>query len=99
MGAGTTTANSNLSATLLDNGNLVLRIVNLDGSPGRTLWQSFDYPTDSILAGMKLGFNYITKRNMSLTSWSAEDKYSGVFTMEWDIMALQLVIGQHGVII
>lgn len=36
-------------AKLLDSGNLVLT----SGS-GRVIWQSFDHPTDTVLAGMKL---------------------------------------------
>ncbi|XP_027169255.1 receptor-like serine/threonine-protein kinase SD1-6 [Coffea eugenioides] len=41
---------SNTTATLLDNGNLVLRAPG-----GNTVWQSFDYPTNKWLQGMKLG--------------------------------------------
>jgi len=33
------------------------------------LWQSFDYPTDSLLPGMKLGVNRKTGHNWSLVSW------------------------------
>nr|XP_027123995.1 G-type lectin S-receptor-like serine/threonine-protein kinase At1g67520 [Coffea arabica] len=38
------------TATILDNGNLVLRAPG-----GNTVWQSFDYPTYVWLQGMKLG--------------------------------------------
>ena len=43
-------ASNDTAATLLDNGNFVLR----EQSTGRQLWQSFDYPTDTLLPGMKL---------------------------------------------
>ncbi|KAK1578755.1 hypothetical protein Q3G72_032921 [Acer saccharum] len=39
----------NTSATLLQSGNLVLHEINSDGSAKRLLWQSFDYPTDTLL--------------------------------------------------
>ena len=36
---------------LLDSGNLVLR----DENSGISLWESFDYPSDTFLPGMKMG--------------------------------------------
>jgi hypothetical protein len=49
------------------------------------LWQSFDYPTDTLLPGMKLGFNTKSGHNWSLTSWSnEEDPASGSFTLGMD---------------
>lgn len=78
-------ANSNSSATLLDNGNFVLRELNLDGSVNRTLWQSFDYPTDTILPGMKLGINFKTRHQWLLTCWmSKEAPSSGSFAIGGD---------------
>ena len=58
----------NTSVTLLDTGNLVVSEVNSNGSIGRSLWESFDDPTDTLLPGMKLGVNHETSRNWSLTS-------------------------------
>ncbi|XP_031108544.1 cysteine-rich receptor-like protein kinase 10 [Ipomoea triloba] len=67
----------NTTATLLDNGNLVLQ------SPGgRTLWQSFDYPTNTWLPGMKLGwFGLKTPRphQRFLTSWTAQQNPAFTF--------------------
>ena len=37
---------------LLDSGNLVLR----DGNSGTSLWESLDYPSDTFLPGMKMGW-------------------------------------------
>lgn len=42
---------SALIGDLLDSGNLVLRYSNNNESSG-VLWQSFDYPTDTLLSGM-----------------------------------------------
>ncbi|XBI26248.1 hypothetical protein VPH35_051011 [Triticum aestivum] len=51
-------------AVLLDNGNLVVRD-QANSSP--VLWQSFDYPSDALLPGARLGFDKDTGKNVSLT--------------------------------
>ncbi|XP_039020099.1 S-locus-specific glycoprotein S13-like [Hibiscus syriacus] len=43
---------SDTKLVLQDSGNLVLQGTN------KVLWQSFDYPTDTFLAGMKLGVSH-----------------------------------------
>ena len=57
---------------LLDNGNLVLRDEN-DENSENYLWQSFDYPSDTLLPGMKLGWDL--RRNLSrhLSAWKSYD--------------------------
>ncbi|KAM3706936.1 hypothetical protein ACJW31_03G188000 [Castanea mollissima] len=88
----------NTSVTLLDTGNLVVREMNSNGSIGRTLWESFDHPTDTLLPGMKLGANRKTGHNWSLTSWLAEDDpASGAFTLEWEPNTRRLVMKRRGV--
>ncbi|KAI7748481.1 hypothetical protein M8C21_009304 [Ambrosia artemisiifolia] len=73
----------NASVTLLDSGNLVLRELHLDGSVKRVLWQSFDYPTDTLLPGMKLGINLKTGHRWSLTSWRNDELPAvGLFTLD-----------------
>ncbi|KAL2462692.1 G-type lectin S-receptor-like serine/threonine-protein kinase CES [Forsythia ovata] len=79
------TSSINSSATLQDDGNFVLTEVNPDGSMNRTLWQSFDYPTDTFLPGMKLGIDFRTGHRWSLTSWvSYQVPSSGSFTIGGD---------------
>ncbi|XP_065878008.1 G-type lectin S-receptor-like serine/threonine-protein kinase RKS1 [Euphorbia lathyris] len=69
------------SARLLDSGNLIL----VRGGSGRVLWQSFDYPTDTQLPGMKIGRNKKTGIEWSLTSWkSADDPGIGEFSVKMD---------------
>ncbi|PHT47233.1 hypothetical protein CQW23_11441 [Capsicum baccatum] len=81
----TPTAATNLTAVLLDNGNFVLRELNPNGSVKGTLWQSFDYPTDTLLPGMKLGINLRTGHEWSLTSWvNHQLPASGSFTFGLD---------------
>ncbi|KAF6156813.1 hypothetical protein GIB67_017347 [Kingdonia uniflora] len=59
-------------AELLDSGNFVLRDVN-DGNSTSYLWESFDYPSDTLLPGMKLGWNLKTGLNRYLSSWKNYD--------------------------
>ncbi|KAJ8534467.1 hypothetical protein K7X08_016195 [Anisodus acutangulus] len=59
-------------AQLLDTGNLVVRDVN-DHDPDNFLWQSFDYPSDTLLASMKLGINLVTGLERYLSSWKSDD--------------------------
>ncbi|KAJ8532413.1 hypothetical protein K7X08_012336 [Anisodus acutangulus] len=57
---------------LLDSGNLVVKEAG-DHNLGNFLWQSFDHPTDTLLAGMKLGRNFATGTEVYLSSWKNEE--------------------------
>ncbi|KAH0699830.1 hypothetical protein KY284_014045 [Solanum tuberosum] len=59
----------NSTAQLLDTGNLVLK----DSSNGRVLWESFQYPTDSLLQFMKMGTDKRTNTTTLLNSWGSPD--------------------------
>ncbi|KAJ0716181.1 putative non-specific serine/threonine protein kinase [Helianthus annuus] len=87
---------SNMSATLQDTGNFQLK----NETDNRILWQSFDYPTNVLLPGMKLGSDLRTGRNWTLTSWLS-DKIPdfGDFTMSWETYGayyLELLIRKRG---
>nr|GEU32533.1 G-type lectin S-receptor-like serine/threonine-protein kinase CES101 [Tanacetum cinerariifolium] len=76
----------NASVRLLDSGNLVVQELYPDGSIKEVLWQSFDYPTDTLLPGMKLGTNLKTGHRWSLTSWrNSELPADGSFTLTGDL--------------
>nr|ABG29323.1 Receptor protein kinase, putative [Solanum bulbocastanum] len=82
-------------ARLQGSGNLVLQ----DETQNRTLWQSFDHPTNTLFPGMKLGYNLTTKQNWTLTSWlSSYIPASGAFTLSLESIqdAFQLVIRRRG---
>ncbi|KAF5728768.1 Receptor kinase 3 [Tripterygium wilfordii] len=65
---------------LLDTANLVIREANNNDADGY-LWQSFDYPTDTLLPSMKLGWDLNTGLNRYLSSWrSSDDPASGDFS-------------------
>lgn len=58
-------------AQLLESGNLVL-IRKKDMYGPSYLWQSFDFPTDTQLPGMKMGWNLSSRLNRYLSSWKSE---------------------------
>ncbi|KAL0399325.1 UNVERIFIED_CONTAM: G-type lectin S-receptor-like serine/threonine-protein kinase [Sesamum radiatum] len=71
-------------AQLLDSGNLVVKEANDDYSE-KYLWQSFDYPTDTFLPGMKLGWNFVTGYETYITAWkSNEDSGMGDYAYHLD---------------
>ncbi|CAN1775085.1 G-type lectin S-receptor-like serine/threonine-protein kinase At4g27290 [Linum perenne] len=57
-------------AQLLETGNLVIRdSSDRANNPQVFLWQSFDFPGDTFLPGMKYGLDLRTGLNRALTSW------------------------------
>ncbi|KAA8521215.1 hypothetical protein F0562_011878 [Nyssa sinensis] len=83
----------NTTATLLNSGNFIVREVGSN----RSVWESFDYPTDTLLPSMKLGVNHRTGRNWSLTSWFASgEPDSGAFALDWDPIRRRLVVSRRG---
>ncbi|RAL45354.1 hypothetical protein DM860_013750 [Cuscuta australis] len=71
-------------AELLETGNLVVRDRD-DENPENFLWQSFHYPTNTLLAGMKLGKNLTSGLEMYLSSWkSVDDPSPGDYTYHCD---------------
>ncbi|XP_059661592.1 G-type lectin S-receptor-like serine/threonine-protein kinase At4g27290 isoform X2 [Cornus florida] len=76
------TVNSAPVAQLLDSGNLVVKDVNDENF----LWQSFDYPGDTLLPGMKLGKNLVTGIDRRLWSWkSSDDPSKGEYSYGFDL--------------
>ncbi|KAL0329899.1 UNVERIFIED_CONTAM: G-type lectin S-receptor-like serine/threonine-protein kinase [Sesamum radiatum] len=96
--AGESSRKNNISVTLLDTGNLVVK--EMSSSNGEViLWQSFDHPTDTLLPGMKLGVNHRTGRNQVLTSWFGPlDPAPGAFTIEWDPSVGRLLVRRRGIV-
>ncbi|OEL37876.1 G-type lectin S-receptor-like serine/threonine-protein kinase [Dichanthelium oligosanthes] len=73
---------NNTTAVLLNSGNFILR----DASDlSDILWQSFDHPTDTFLAGSKLGWDKLTGLNRRLVSKkNSRSPATGVYSMELD---------------
>ena len=85
-------SNSNTSDTLLDSGNLVLRNKKSD-----VLWESFDYPSDTLLPGMKLGYDKRAGKRWSLVSWKSRDDPSpGAFSIEHDANGSSQIFNLQG---
>ncbi|XP_057790527.1 G-type lectin S-receptor-like serine/threonine-protein kinase At4g27290 isoform X2 [Salvia miltiorrhiza] len=69
-------------ARLLDSGNLVVTDANDENN---FIWQSFDYPTDNFLPGMKLGKNFVTGHEVYIASAkNNDDPATGGFTYHCD---------------
>ncbi|KAF8043080.1 hypothetical protein BT93_A1430 [Corymbia citriodora subsp. variegata] len=86
--------NYSTTAQLMDSGNLVL----VQDFSKRVIWQSFDYPTDTLLPFMKLGLDRKSGLDRFLTSWkSPEDPAPGSCSYRIDpIGNAQLLLYKDG---
>lgn len=83
-------------AHLLDSGNLVVKDRNVD-NPENFLWQSFSYPCNNFLPGMKIGRNLLTGFDTFVSSWSsAVDPAQGQFHLGMDTRGLPQLVLKKG---
>ncbi|KAI7751296.1 hypothetical protein M8C21_028154 [Ambrosia artemisiifolia] len=76
---------------VLDNGNLVVWNKN------EMIWQSFDYPGDTYLPGMKIGKDLVTGLQRCLTSWKSPDDPSvGMYKDVHDTDGYPQTLGWRG---
>ncbi|GLU23481.1 hypothetical protein SLE2022_394810 [Rubroshorea leprosula] len=81
---------------LLDSGNLVVKDGN-DTDSEKALWQSFDYPCDTLLPGMKLGKNFVTGQVRSLSTWKSPNNPSpGQFSASIDPQGFPQLVVREG---
>lgn len=80
------------SLILLDSGNLVLKD-GISDTGERYQWQSFDSPSDTLLPGMKLGWDFKLSTNRNLKSWNGDY----VFGIKTASLA-ELVLEKNGVV-
>ncbi|XP_071697181.1 G-type lectin S-receptor-like serine/threonine-protein kinase At4g27290 [Rutidosis leptorrhynchoides] len=74
-------ASPNATTKLHDTGNLVLM-----DHQGKMMWQSFDYPTDTLLYHMKLEKDYVKGIEWRLSSWKTnQDPAPGEFMLGTDL--------------
>jgi hypothetical protein len=91
----TTAASASSVAQLLESGNLV--IVREQSSSDAFQWQSFDHPSNTLLAGMRFGKNLKTGLEWSLTSWRAkDDPATGAYRRVMDTRGLPDIVTWQG---
>ncbi|KAK9059758.1 hypothetical protein SSX86_020462 [Deinandra increscens subsp. villosa] len=84
-------SNNPVVVQLLDTGNLVVR------NKSSLIWQSFDYPCDTYLPGMKFGKDLVTGLQRFLTSWkSPNDPAIGEYRNTHDTNGYPQSLGWHG---
>ncbi|KAK9059755.1 hypothetical protein SSX86_020459 [Deinandra increscens subsp. villosa] len=84
-------SNNSVVVQLLDTGNLVVWDKN------SLIWQSFDYPGNTFLPGMKFGKDLVTGFQRSLTSWKSPDDPSiGEYNNKHDTNGYPQTFGRRG---
>ncbi|XAR56610.1 hypothetical protein NMG60_11037158 [Bertholletia excelsa] len=87
----------NSVAKLLDSGNFVLMDERNLNTTEDYVWQSFDYPSDTLLAGMNMGRGLNNTLNRYLTAWkTAGDPSAGEYTYGIDIVGLPQFVLRRG---
>ncbi|XP_023758523.1 receptor-like serine/threonine-protein kinase SD1-8 [Lactuca sativa] len=82
-------------AQLLDNGNFVLRPEN-DENPENYIWQSFNYPTDTLLPEMKLGWDRKSGIHRFLRPWKTiNDPATGDYSFRMNLNGFPEVLLKH----
>lgn len=82
---------------LLDTGNLVVTDGSNDSSPDSYFWQSFDYPTDTFIPEMKIGWDLRRGLNRGLSAWkNGNDPSPGDFTWGMNHLTYPEAIGWKG---
>ncbi|KAL3620653.1 hypothetical protein CASFOL_035565 [Castilleja foliolosa] len=85
----------NPMAQLLDTGNVVVRDANDTGN--NFVWESFDYPTDTFLPGMGIGFDYTTGVESYISSWTSDvDPSPGECTSHLDPTGFPQIFRKRG---
>ncbi|KAK1439559.1 hypothetical protein QVD17_05379 [Tagetes erecta] len=97
VNSSTTSVMRNPIGKLQDTGNFIIYEEGEDNNP---IWQSFDYMTDTLLPGMKQGWNLITGIERRFTSWkSNDDPGNGEFSYWIDTRGYpQLILSEGRVI-
>ncbi|KAI3731012.1 hypothetical protein L1987_62195 [Smallanthus sonchifolius] len=84
-------------AQLLDTGNLVVWDRSRNSTNQNVIWESFDYPGDTLLPGMKFGKNMVTGLQRFMTSWkSPDDPSSGLYDHILDTNGYPQIFGRQG---
>ncbi|XP_071732897.1 G-type lectin S-receptor-like serine/threonine-protein kinase At4g27290 isoform X2 [Rutidosis leptorrhynchoides] len=80
---------------LLDTGNLI--VWDQNDTNRNLIWQSFDYPGDTFLPGMKFGKDFVTGIERCMTSWkSPDDPAPGLYHNHVDTNGYPQIFGWRG---
>ncbi|XP_035835573.1 G-type lectin S-receptor-like serine/threonine-protein kinase At4g27290 isoform X3 [Helianthus annuus] len=95
-----TTSVKNPIGQLLDTGNFIIYNEGEGINQEDPIWQSFDFMTDTLLPGMKFGWNLVKGIDRNFTSWKSDtNPASGEFTYKIDTRGYpQLILTEGGVI-
>ncbi|GKA10499.1 G-type lectin S-receptor-like serine/threonine-protein kinase [Tanacetum coccineum] len=94
----TNRSKKNVTVQLLYSGNLVLWDKN--STNPTPIWQSFDYPTDTLLARMRFGKDLVTGLERYMTSWKSPDDPSiGVYKNWVETSGYPQIFGRKGPVI
>ncbi|CAI8593038.1 unnamed protein product [Vicia faba] len=79
---------------LLENGNLV---VKNETNPDSILWQSFDFPGDTLLPGMRIRSSLVNGDYKGLVSWrDSQDPSTGLYSYHIDTNGFPQVVTTKG---
>ncbi|KAM0063416.1 putative protein kinase RLK-Pelle-DLSV family [Helianthus debilis subsp. tardiflorus] len=82
---------------LLDTGNFIIHEEGEAIYKKDPIWQSFDFMTDTLLPGMKLGWNLVTGIDRHFTSWKSDnDPALGEFSFSVDTRGYPQLILTEG---
>ncbi|KAI3817665.1 hypothetical protein L1987_11461 [Smallanthus sonchifolius] len=88
---------NNFVAQLLDTGNLVVWDRSRNSTNQNVVWESFDYPGDTLLPGMKFGNDMVTGLQRCMTSWkSPDDPSGGLYNHILDTNGYPQIFGRQG---
>ncbi|GJS72440.1 G-type lectin S-receptor-like serine/threonine-protein kinase [Tanacetum coccineum] len=92
------TRSKDVMVQLLDSGNLV--VWDKNSTNPTPIWQSFDYPTDTLLAGMRFGKDLVTGLERYVTSWKSPDDPSIGMYKNWvETSGYPQIFGRKGPVI
>uniref|UniRef100_A0A0A9PYU3 non-specific serine/threonine protein kinase n=1 Tax=Arundo donax TaxID=35708 RepID=A0A0A9PYU3_ARUDO len=90
--SGGTLSTNSPQAFLLDSGNLIVN----DSTSNSPLWKSFDQPCNTLLSGMKIGYDTSANQYLQLRSWKSDlDPSSGDYYLRLDPRKLPDVLLFH----
>ncbi|MFS8024210.1 putative non-specific serine/threonine protein kinase [Helianthus anomalus] len=81
----------------MDIGNFIVWCRDKNSAKQDLIWQSFDYPGDTFLPGMKFGKDMVTGIERPMTCWkSTDDPSPSLYKLNVDIKGYLQILGWRG---